>query len=190
MLPIQEEVMGLVRETYETWPFPKGPLPNGASDDLINAFSARVGLPIPDELRAWLRLVNGSIVGPGGSCSLKQMEQEYRWHPEWKTKGWIKVADDGCGDPYILDTSTTVGDTHPVYFIDHETYEGEADYVVASGLWVFLRFLLMDDKESQDAFKRGIEQKRFWPFDAGRVLAEDPALGSYKGNVPLAWETN
>ncbi len=117
------------------------------------------------------------------------MEQEYQWFPEWKEKGWIKVADDGCGDPYVLDTAITVGDTHPVYFIDHETYEGEADYVVASGLWIFLRFLLSDDLESQIDFKQSIPHESLWPFDKRFVLAEDPALTHYTGTIPLAWDT-
>lgn len=105
-------------------------------------------------------------------------------------EGWIKVADDGFGDPYVLDTSTKIGDTHPIYFIDHETYEGDVDYVVASGLWTFLRFLLTDDLESQEAIERGVSRDKFWPFDAARVLAEDPALIEYKGTAPLALEAN
>ena len=190
MTPIQQEVMQLVHQVYELWPYNKKPLPNRASDVEIDAFSARTGVPVPNELRDWLRLCNGPIVGPGGTYSLKKMEQMYQWHPEWKEKGWIKVADDGCGDPYVLDTSTKIGDTHPVYFIDHETYEGEADYVVASSLWTFLRFLLRADLESQEAVQHGLHYESLWPFNKHFVLMDDPALAQYKGSVPLAWEVD
>ena len=98
MIFIQEEVMRLVHQSYETIPFPKDALPDGVSDAAMDAFSVRTGVPIPEELRAWLRLVDGPMAGPGGTCSLKQMEEQYEWYPEWKTKGWIKIAGDGCGD--------------------------------------------------------------------------------------------
>lgn len=118
------------------------------------------------------------------------MESEYEHYPEWKDKGWIAIAGDGCGDTYVLDTQNTAGATHPIYFIDHETYEGEADYVVASGLWPFLRFLLLNDLRGQDAFHDGGKHESYWPFNAERVLAEDPALRQYKGTVPLAWDAD
>jgi hypothetical protein len=184
---IQDEVLLLVKYA---WPFPDQALPSGTNDSEMDAFTERTGVAIPEELRLWLRHCNGAVIGSGGVYGLVEMEQQYHSHPEWVEKGWIAVANDGCGDPYVLDTHTLVEDTHPVYFIDHETYEGEADYVVASGLWPFLRFLLTREFDREKSRKNAQMYVSYWPFYEPRVLAEDPALAHYQGKVPLPWEAD
>jgi hypothetical protein len=194
---VQEQVKRLITEELQR----KGErLPPGASDEDIAAFEVRTGLQVPQELRELLRWSNGPPVGPSGIYRLDPrdchggIELHYEFHPGWRKRGWIPIAGDGCGDNYLLDTSVVVGHdprqltlptltplaagTHPVYFKDHETdSEALPEYVVASGLWTFLHFWLLRDRRGHT-----------WPFDRKCVLAEDPALTAYQGDVPLPWD--
>jgi hypothetical protein len=181
---IQVEVLSLVRQAVLP---PEGTLPAGASSEALDAFSRTYPLRLPKELEEWLLHYNGPLIGPGG---LYGIQTERKWddigaiytlHPEWLDAGWIPVAGDGCGNHYVLDTTVTLGDMHPIYFVDHEQGYDHADYIVASNLWSFLRFLLANDARKDPLFAR-------WPFDKPFVLAEDPALGDYAGPVPLPWE--
>jgi cell wall assembly regulator SMI1 len=163
------------------------PLPAGASEADINAFELRTGLSVPPEMRDWLSMFNGPFVGRAGIFGIRptdgrlDIETELERVPQWVEKGWIPLAEDGCGDYYVLDTRSTVNGTRPVYFLDHEISRTEPDYIVASGLWPFLRFFLIDD-EIDDV------DEKYWPFDRERVLAEDPTLARYEGDVSFPWD--
>ena len=155
-------------------------LPCGANQEQIDAFGKRMNMEVPRELREWLSVCNAPLIAQGIygiPPTRKPLCIEYNLKPEYVALGWLPIAGDGCGDDYVLDTTCTVGSTHPIYFVDHECGYDTAQYVVASGLWAFLRFLLQEELDEE-----------YWPFDKEQVLARDPALREYQGKVPLAWE--
>jgi hypothetical protein len=162
-------------------PSPPGePLAEGTSDEEIHRFSVRTGVSIPAELEQWLRFTNGPCIGPGGIYGISprrrnlDIEQTYRFRPEWRSRNWIPIAGDGCGNEYILAADKKLGSSFPVFFFDHE--QGDPTriaYFVGSGLWSFLRFLLQHELG-----------ERRWPFNAEFVLESDPELS---GCSKLPW---
>ncbi len=159
-----------------------------ASEAEMDAFERVHGFRLPGEVRAWFRRCNGASVCPGGLDSLFSREGEISldWHfkqyPHWKSRGWIPIASDACGDLYIVAKAIEIRTTgtHPVFFLDQADFT-RPDYVVASGLWKFLFFLL------EDELLREQGKTCYWPFDSERVLAVDPAIRECRG-APLPWE--
>jgi hypothetical protein len=85
------------------------------------------------------------------------------WIDQYPQQGWLPVAGDGCGNLYVLVArGYLVGS---VGFIETMVDPDRIDYLVASDLWRFLRFLFL--RETGD---------RRWPFDRTTVLAADPNL--------------
>jgi len=160
-----------------------------ATDDQIHTFEVAHRVEMPEELKAWLRLCNGAAVNPGGLYSLfsdqpnrVSMDWYLQNYPAWRQKNWFPIAGDGCGDVYVLmgNIKLLSTGTHPIGFLDQSDFS-EPEYVVASGVWRFLHFLLQNQMLS-DAGK-----DRYWPFDEKTVLAIDPDLVQCK-EVPLPWD--
>ncbi len=182
-MAIQDDVMELVYEA----PRPPDAAISGASQAEIDALEQRIGVPIPNELRAWLAQCNCPPVGPGGLYGIcperdfLDIEAHYRLFPHWREKGWIPVAGDECGDYYVLDTTATTRSGHPILFLDHEESTRDVcdtvSYVVASGLWPFLRYILLCEKDAA---------YNIW--DEQDALRADPGLADYSG-VARPWET-
>jgi hypothetical protein len=168
---------------------PNTQLPEGATDQELFAFEKSMVLRLPVELKEWLRTCNGPCVGPGGIYGVSpapdflSIEAHLASVPDWKTRGWFPVAGDGCGNHYVLDSNSGSGDQHPIYFIDHELSLTEPQYIVASNLWQFLRFLLQAELDRL----HGIPPS--WPFHEATVRAADPGLAQYSGKVSFPWET-
>lgn len=179
-----------VRELLGKVPHPpEEDLPGGADDAEIEAFTERTGVTLPRALVAWLKLSNGPCVGPGGLFGIRpareSLDIEYRLdlYPQWKERGWIPVAGDGCGNYYVLATAQEFGPGWPVLFIDTMASPDAPDYIVASDIWRFLVFLL----EEELLEEKGIYDTP-WPFDRTEVTRRDPGIESFTG-VPLPWET-
>ena len=160
--------------------------PAGAAPEDIDEFESATGLTVPAELREWLLMCNGPAVGPGdavygiGVARGKWFNIDAnlgRHADEWIPKGWIPLCDDGCGNFYVLDTHGAVEGKYPVYFIDHEKSYEEPCYIVASGVWSFVRFVLMEEMG-----------RSFWPFKRDRVLKADPAIANFEGKVRFPWD--
>lgn len=182
-MTLREEVMNLAAQV----PSPPGEtLPPGQSDSEIDGFTERTGLPVPAELREWLRFSNGPCIGPGGIFGIRprskhfDMEAVYEFLPEFKEKNWLPLGTDGCGNYYVLDLASEPESLRPVYFVDAYQDRGYSrpTYAVASGLWLFLRFLF-----------RAELGENGWPFDTRFVLSCDPLLAEVRG-APLPWEAN
>ena len=175
-MSIVDEVMALVPWVPRP---PEDPVPRGTTEEVIDALGVRVGMRIPDELRAWLLRCNCGMIGPGGmygACPDSpnlDIEGKYPSVSPWRRNGWIPVAGDGCGDYYVLDTTRTTRNGHPVLFLDHEesveTYCDKVGYVVASGLWPFLRYIFLGELLNKQ-----------------EALREDPGLADVVG-VPRPW---
>ena len=127
---------------------------------------------MPPALRDWWRFTNGPCIGPGGMYGIRPQREEldvegvYPYHPEWRLRNWVPIAGDGCGNDYVLAADGSLGPSLPVFFYEHEQSDPvRVEYVVASGLWPFLRFLLR--------YEMG---ERGWPFNQTTVLAIDPEI--------------
>jgi hypothetical protein len=183
---IEQHVIELVRRVRPLGNTPVQIVP--ASEEELLRFELVNGVAIPNELKSWFRRCNGASVNPGGLNSLFAKDQPvcldwyFREYPVWKTRGWWPIGTDGCGDLYILTTEITIPSTgtHPVCFLDQSDFEHLA-YVMASGLWRFLYFLL----EKEVLLAQG--RPSYWPWEKDAVLAVDPGLAECRG-VPLPWE--
>jgi SMI1 / KNR4 family (SUKH-1) len=155
-------------------------LPPGASDLQIEDFSLTWGVPIPPEVREWLRFTDGPRIGPGGVYGLRDFQEAYSFLPEFQDRRWLSLGTDGCGDYYVLALDSEDRPLRPVYFIDPYQEGGYSapTYAVASEFWRFLWFLFQDELG-----------ERRWPFDAEFVLANDPALKDVKSAL-LPWIAN
>ncbi len=172
-----------------------GPIKPASQKD-IREFETEYGSKLPAELAEWVNMYNGATVNPGGIYGLNDILSLYKSvNPSWLAKGWIPIASDGCGDYYVLDTNIFIptSGTHPVYFVDQSNYDKPA-YVVASGLWRFLKFLLdreiLDQALSPEVRMDATAQnpESHWPFNKAHVLQVDPEMVDYQGSVPLPWE--
>jgi cell wall assembly regulator SMI1 len=157
---------------------PDQPHPGGATGEELRDLERRMGRSLPVSLLEWLRVCKGEAIGPGGVYGARpdrphlDIARVLSGFPGWRDAGWIPVAGDGCGGHYILVTS---GDqARQVAFVD-QADTTSIDYVVASGLWPFLSFIL----------RRGAGEIG-WPFDQQMVLAADPAMASSPGSL-LPW---
>lgn len=167
---------------------PKVALPGGASDADIQAFSDRTGIQVPPPFAAWLKLCNGPLVGPGGLFGIppvrKHLSIEYIFeiYPEWHERAWIPISSDGCGNYYVLATVQEFGPGWPVLFIEPIQSAREPAYIVASGVWRFLVFLLEDELLHElDILDTP------WPFDRAEVTRRDPEIESFTG-VSMPWD--
>jgi hypothetical protein len=171
-MAIEDEVLHLATIVPRE---PGVPLPTGAEDWQIDGFTRSEGVPIPDEVRHWLRFTDGPVIGPGGINGLKGFQEDYEIHPVFKEKLWLPLGTDGCGNYYVLALDSSDKPLQPVYFIDCIKGYDEPNHVVASGFWQFLRFLFQDELGD-----------RRWPFQPEHVLGQDPDLARVKC-APLPW---
>lgn len=161
-------------------------LPAGIGDAEVRAFEKRTGITVPKSLREWLRFTNGpriGIAGVLGICTPDPFDDIEHYYEDasrvaWRDRGWIPIAGDGFGNFYVVSTKARDGRGNPVLFIDCGRDPSTPAYVVASGVWQFLRFY----------FRKDLGQKG-WPFNRDMVLLEDPALRDYV-TVPRPWEAD
>jgi cell wall assembly regulator SMI1 len=175
-MDIEAEVRALLERVPRS---PDHPAPGGADPAEIEALGGRLGMPLPAELAAWLAVCRGEPIACGGVYGIRpdldyaDLEAALALQPEWLDSGWLPVAGDGCGNHYVLLTKGPR--TGFVGFIDTAADPDRIDYLVASGLWRFLRFLF-----EEDLGRKG------WPFDRNLVLAEDPNLTTAPADL-LPW---
>lgn len=169
---------------------PEEDLPVGVVEAEIEAFAERTGIIVPRPMAAWLRLSNGPCVGPGGLFGIRpareslDIEFYLDIYPQWRQRGWIPVAGDGCGNYYVLATAQEFGPGWPVLFIDTMVSPDEPACIVASDIWRFLVFLL----EEELLKEKGIRDTP-WPFDRVDITRRDPGIEGFTG-VPLPWDTD
>lgn len=136
---------------------------------------------IPSDLSQWLHIANGLCAGPGGLFGFGTREEhldiEFLWSlfPDWRARGWIPVAGDGCGNYYVLAIQDECAGSDPVLLVETLDNADTGSYVVASSLAHFLRFYLEDDIG-----------RTGWPFNEGHVLERDPALLNFDW-LTLPW---
>jgi cell wall assembly regulator SMI1 len=157
-------------------------VPVGADARDIDGFVQRTGLALPPNMRDWLSVTNGPLVGPGGFYGIRpdatwlDLEGILLAHPRWLERGWIPVAGDGVGNHYVLLSKPTEDNAGYVGFVDHEGSVDDIGYFVASTLWRFIVGLLRDD----------IERDRLWPWDLAFMEGHDPELVNLSADL-LPW---
>jgi cell wall assembly regulator SMI1 len=200
---LREEVVSLMKEVK---PLGDHVILRPATESQITAFEQKFHLEIPTELREWLLFTNGANVNPGGFLGVEEFGKYYEWHPNWWSNNWIPVASDGCGNNWVLSCGELIlsGQTHPVLFLDQSDVESPA-YIVASGLWQFLRFVFEDeiihqkfppalDTQNEGWYERMQQRLRdpnrkdYWPFTKDKVLQKDPCMNDYTGAAPFPWD--
>lgn len=159
--------------------------------------------PIPADLAAWLRVVNGAAADVDirfartrGLSTESSSSDDYCLiapKPAYRNSGWpsdlIPVADDGCGNSYGLTPSPTGDQRWWVAFWDRENkhaYEPRGvdaiGYYVASSLWHFLDGSFNHNRpmsDDDDPFEAAMRPR--WPFDREIVAAIDPTFAAYDG---------
>lgn len=173
-----------VVKLLHTVPSPPGePLPSGVPRHVLEEFEESIGIRLPEGVQSWLATCNGPCVGAGGVMGISPLRKSLditrrlASFPEWRVRGWLPIAGDGCGNYYLVATRNEFGRGEPVFFIDTMANRELPTYLVASDIWHFLRFFLLDD----------LKMTR-WPFDAAEVVAADPDILRFKG-APLPWES-
>lgn len=152
-----------------------GQVAGGASAEDVDALEGE-GLKLPWAFRNWLLLCRGAsvrtgtIFGVGNDDSSRDIISVLTLFPEWRTLGWIPLADDGFGNYYVADTSVegAVGFVEVIDDVD------VIKYYAASDVEIFLRELLLNEQDETG-----------WPFDRTRAERVDPTL---LGLSPLPWD--
>lgn len=159
-----DDVLKLLRHTHNP---ATGPIV-GATDDEIQSIETKVGLPLPDSLKSWLRVCKSSTGGEGGIYGLSEtheflnIDALLNLYPTWRALGWIPVAGDGCGNEYVI---VQHDGREVVAFVEAVVEEDEIAYITATSLEIFLREMLLNE-----AGQTG------WPFDRDYVQRVDPDL--------------
>jgi hypothetical protein len=136
-LNFQEELLELLSHPSIVSP---GGVPPGTSEIDIQTFERLHGLQLPPTLREWFSLVNGAFCGTQSFLGLN----DYRvGSKNFRARSWLPVADDGCGDYFLIDLARPDQGDYPVFFWDHETDRDVGNgalikgYAVASNVWIF-----------------------------------------------------
>jgi cell wall assembly regulator SMI1 len=185
-MPVDDKVIGrvlsLLHHPRVARPDEPKPLPGASAEDLAG-FEERTGLTLPPQLRRWLSICDGSLAGAGGTFGVApprdwmEIETVLTYYTNWLALGWIPVAKDETGNPYMAGTSTSREPQDVVFFVDaHEDFETPT-YVVGSDIWHFLVGYFSDEL-----------WEGWWPFDRGRMLAFDPEIERYASVGSLPWE--
>jgi cell wall assembly regulator SMI1 len=160
---------------------PEDLLPQGVSDEDCDDFEKRTGITLPHDMRDWLKMANGPCVGPGGLFGIRPLrkhldiESLLSLFPLWKTRKWIPIAGDGCGNYYVIPTQYDYGNGYPILFVEASSCADFPSYIVSSDVGHFLVFLL-----EKELGKQG------WPFNERFVTELDPRIVHFKG-VELPW---
>jgi cell wall assembly regulator SMI1 len=151
--------------------------PIGLTSEQLRQAEERLGQPLPEALRDWLRTTNGPCIGPGGFLGIAtrrkslDLERVLAAHPSFRAHGWFPVAGDGTGNHFV---TLELGKNPPVGFVEASD-NGNVAYVVASSLTLFIRLWL--EKEL------GLHQG--WPFNESLTRSLDPGLEDLGGHWRL-----
>ena len=179
MLPNQKRLKQLLHMLPHP---PEVGIPPGVTDSDIGEFMQRTGVTLPSQFRQWLKIANGPYVdsratfGIQTSTEYRDIEAIYHLLPVWKSKKWIPVASDGCGNYYVVPTDQEYGEGYPVVFVEVMQGSDKPAYIVASDVAHFLEFLMEDELKLAHA----------WPFDEAYVLRKDPEIAKFH-DISFPW---
>jgi hypothetical protein len=151
----------------------------GATSDHLDGLEARMGQPIPPELRAWWqwhdgveRLGPGTGIGPIGpgfwdfKSSIEAVEDranQLATNPEWE-RGWLPVVRQDAYALFVDCHSVTPVGTVPVRSWDHTPMD---PYTPAAGCFT-LAVLIWTELLEQGVYHWNVEH-RGWDLDQARL---------------------
>jgi len=151
-------------------------LPPVEVDARIRELETAAAHPILETYRNWLHRYEQFVIeascyvfGINGPGNLFDQQSPYL------ARGWINIANDGCGNYYALVTTGEFALPEPVIFLDAYAELDEC-FVVASDFASFIQGHLLKEKE---AFH--------WPFDRDETLQFDPNLAMAR-KVGFPWD--
>lgn len=120
----------------------------------ILKFEKKNSVELLPELKEWLSVFNLSQSSRIFNrtpilCGFQEMQESFNlgrdlyYQYGWIQKNWMSIASDGCENLYILGKIKPDITETPVFFVDMISTAPESDYVVASNLWYFLKFVFM-----------------------------------------------
>ncbi len=164
------------------------PIPPGATPAELARLRRDLTFTPPPELESWLTLCRGcevqapSIVHLLGTRA-RHFDIAKALLPEWIANRWIPIADDGCGQHYVL-----IADRAPAPVAFFEAHAPERpEYLVASSLPVFLD-LAIQEAEASPALSLDEPEcvDPVW-FSRDKLLIADPAAAAIM-DIPFAWQ--
>lgn len=170
-----------IRELLSKLTHPDNKIPDGLSKAEIIKLSQKIDITLPKDFSSVLEItnapyINGQVLLGVSSEDHRSLEAVYQMYPKWKYWGWLPIANDGCGNYYIIPTKNDFGEGYPVIFIESTINSETPGYIVASNVAIFIEFLI----------ERELKMSR-WPFDKQLLLSRDPNIQNYQ-NVNLPWE--
>jgi cell wall assembly regulator SMI1 len=174
----------------------------GISIAELHALESVLDMPLPQDLQDWLTSLVAPHLIDGRLLTYAPLEPRIdivaivRSTPIYRTNGWIPLAIDSAGNPYVALVHATDMDGTPVACIDREVDHAQLDYLVASTVWKFVAFLLERETQiaglkaiaDEDEWDAAFDRVDYWPFDKQHVLAQDPKLVMLK-YAPLPWDS-
>jgi cell wall assembly regulator SMI1 len=178
---IKEKAIDLYKEENEKCEMKSFDL---LTDTKIETFEKKYDVKLEKNFVEWLRVANGSNVGPGGFFGIEtgrntnNIEFYLTLYPIWIELKYIPIASDGFGNTYLIDLSNSITNGF-IFFIDSYSDLNKPTYYVASNIWTFLYFILGRNEKQED-----IDDDE-WPFNKKKVTAVDPKiLKAPKGLLP------
>lgn len=125
---------------------PEDDAPEGASAAERAVLADRLGQSLAPVLGCWLSVCRGAAIGQGGVFGHRpdrpflDMVTKLDLYPEWRSRGWLPVAGDGCGNYYVLTPDGIVG------FVDTMSDPDTIERQVSADLLAFMTELLGADQ--------------------------------------------
>jgi hypothetical protein len=131
---------------------------------------------LPASYIDWLERFDKIEIGTTFLFGLSEQTGLRKQQSDYITRGWLNIANDGCGNYYALVLSNEFGLDGPVIFVDSHLDESDV-YIVASSFQMFMAGLLIQEQGEFD-----------WPFDKEKSCELDPLLNEAK-NIRMPWDS-
>ena len=168
-----------------------------ATDEMITAFTERTGIAVPPDLCDWWKTCNGARLADGlwgidNGDPHRDVYVKYDTFNEWRDLKWIPIAGDGCGNHYVQAASEVFVKHNPILFVEPILDPKIPQYIVASGVWQFLFFILSYSAFSSAKIasrRTSVEHSEsfWWPSDRDKVLSVDPDVANFN-QFPFPWD--
>jgi hypothetical protein len=168
---IKQMIPGMLQTAWKPQDSPPEYEPGPATLEEIRRFEADNGMVLSKDVIDWMLMTNGIFRGPAGLNGVSGymsigVEGAFTQFPEWKSRNWFPLAEDGCGNFWVSYPIDRYPDRRPVGFVNTVLNTHRIQYIVASSAWHFLYFLLTEDSREDDR----------WPGDRDYVVELDPMI--------------
>ncbi len=163
------------------------PIPPGATPAELAQLRRDLTFTPPPELESWLTLCRGCEVQAPSIVHLLGTRARYfdiagALLPEWIANRRIPIANDGCGQHYVL-----IADRAPAPVAFFEAHAPERpEYLVASSLPVFLDLAIQEAEASPAPSLDEPECVDSVWFSRDKFFIADPAAAAIT-DIPFAW---